>query len=67
MRRLEPARDLLGLLDVPGPRAERAHRHHDVIEAAVAIVEERNRRALELRLQIGLAAVGDRPGRAAAR
>ena len=41
------------------PRSQRAHRHHDVIEAAVAIVEERNRRALELLLQIGLAAVGD--------
>ena len=47
------------LLDVPGALPERAHRDDDVVEAAVPVVEERNRRALELRLQIDLAAVGD--------
>jgi hypothetical protein len=58
-RRLQSARDLLGLIGVSRPRTERAHRHHDVVEAAVAIVEERYGGAFELRLELCLAAVGD--------
>ena len=42
-----------------GALPQGAHRHHDVIEAGVPVIEERDVGGLQLRLQIGLAAVGD--------